>query len=88
MDGKASGIETKTRKGEDEEEDDDGEPMNESYDGDWMSVGAAFEEFMQRLWAYTRKDRDNRIDAFKDCSNTCERAVKAFYDNAVYDGAD
>jgi hypothetical protein len=62
--------------------------IKESYDDVWNSVGAAFDEFRQRLWRHTRKDRDNRIDAFQTCMKKCEEAYKEYYDTVVYDGED
>lgn len=57
--------------------------MDESYDEGWASVGAAFNEFTQRLWSYTRKDRDNRIDAFQKCTKTCEQAMRDYFNEVV-----
>ena len=57
--------------------------MKESYDDEWASVGAAFEEFTQRLWRYTRQDRDNRIDAFQACTKTMEQAMRDYYNEVV-----
>ena len=57
--------------------------VKESYDDGWRSVGAAFNEFTQRLWKYTRQDRDNRMEAFQDCTKACEKAMKDYYDTIV-----
>lgn len=60
--------------------------VNESYDDDWTSVWAAFGEFVQRLWRYTRKDRDSRMAAYKDCIKACEKATKDYHDTVVPSG--
>lgn len=57
--------------------------VKESYDDGWRSVGAAFDEWVQRLWKYTRQDRDNRMEAFQDCTKACEKAMKDYYDTIV-----
>ena len=62
--------------------------VKESYDDGWRSVGAAFDEWVQRLWKYTRQDRDNRMGAFQDCTKACEKAMKDYYDTIVHDGED
>ena len=59
--------------------------MKESYDDEWASVGAAFGVFTQRLWRYTRQDRDNRIDAFQACTKTMEQAMRDYYNKVVAD---
>ena len=59
--------------------------MNESYDDEWSSVGAAFEEFRQRLWKYTRQDRENRMEFYQDCMKKCEEAFKTYHDVCVAD---
>lgn len=75
----------------DDEEEDEGDEENEddvvaeSYDNEWTEVGAAFDEFRQRLWRYTRKDRDNRMEFFQDCMKKCEEALKTYYDVIVAD---
>ena len=79
---------------EDEEEEGEGEgegegePMNESNDEDWSLVGDGYDEFVQRLWEYTRKDMKNRRDAFSRCTNAMEKALREYYNEVVYDGAD
>lgn len=57
--------------------------VKESYDDGWASVGAAFDEWVQRLWKYTRQDRDNRMEAFQHCTKACEKAMKDYYDMIV-----
>jgi hypothetical protein len=59
------------------------ESVNESYDDEWAEVGAAFDEFRQRLWRYTRKDRENRMEFFQDCMQKCEDALKEYHDVCV-----
>ena len=59
------------------------ESVNESYDDEWTSVGAAFDEFRGRLWKYTRKDRENRMEFFMDCMKKCEEAFKEYHDACV-----
>lgn len=71
--------------GEEEGED---EPMNESSDKGWSLVGDYYVEFVQRLWEYTRKDMKNRRDAFSRCTNAMEKALREYYNEVVYDGAD
>ena len=61
------------------------ESVNESYDDEWAEVGAAFDEFRQRLWKYTRKDRENRMEFFQDCMKKCEEAFKEYADMCVFD---
>ena len=73
---------------EEEEEEDEGEPMNESYDDKWQTVTAGYDEFVQRLWGYTRKDMKNRRDAFSRCTNAMEKALREYYNEVVYDGKD
>ena len=51
---------------------DESRRIDESYDDAWTEVGAAFDEFRQRLWRYTRKDRENRMEFFQDCMKKCE----------------
>ena len=46
----------------------------------WTEVGAAFDEFRQRLWKFTRKDMNSRRDAFSLCMNKCEEALKEYRD--------
>lgn len=64
---------------------DESRRIDESYDDAWTSVGAAFDEFRQRLWRYTRKDRENRMEFFQDCMKKCEEALKTYYDVIVAD---
>ena len=59
---------------------DESRRIDESYDDAWTSVGAAFDEFRQRLWRYTRKDMNSRRDAFSLCMNKCEEALKDYRD--------
>ena len=61
----------------------DDELVNESHDDEWAEVGAAFDEFRQRLWEYTRQDRVNRMEFFQDCMKRCEEALKEYYDICV-----
>lgn len=69
---------------EDPEEDED-DVVTESYDDEWGEVGAAFDEFRQRLWKYTRKDRESRMEFFQDCMKKCEEAFKEYHDACVED---
>ena len=62
--------------------------MNESYDDKWQTVTAGYDEFVQRLWGYTRKDMKNRRDAFSRCTNSMEKALREYYNEVVYDGED
>ena len=57
--------------------------VTESYDDEWNSVGAAFDEFRQRLWKYTRKDRENRMEFYQDCMKKCEEGYKLYHDACV-----
>jgi hypothetical protein len=66
---------------EDETEEDD--VVTESYNDEWAEVGAAFDEFRQRLWKYTRKDRESRMEFFQDCMRKCEAAFKEYHDACV-----
>ena len=59
------------------------ESVNESYNDEWTEVGAAFDEFRQRLWKYTRRDRENRMKFFQDCMQKCEDALKEYHDICV-----
>lgn len=63
----------------------DDELVNESYNDEWAEVGAAFDEFRQRLWKYTRQDRENRMEFFQDCMNKCEDAFREYHDACVAD---
>lgn len=62
--------------------------INESYDDKWQTVTAGYDEFVQRLWGYTRKDMKNRRDAFSRCTNSMEKALREYYNEVVYDGED
>jgi len=65
--------------------------MDEHSDNDylrWHDVTNAFDEFRQKLWEYTRHDRKGRKDAFSRCMNSMERAMREFYNDAVYEGDD
>ena len=62
---------------------DESRRIDESYDDAWTEVGAAFDEFRQRLWRYTRKDMNSRRDAFSLCMNKCEEALRNYYNVCV-----
>ena len=65
--------------------------MNEHSDADylrWHEVTNAFEEFRQKLWDYTRRGIKGRRDAFSRCTNAMEKALRGFYEDAVYEGDD
>ena len=68
---------------EDEDDADKEDVVTESYNDDWISVGVAFDEFRARLWRYTRKDRENRMEFFQDCMKKCEEGYKLYYDACV-----
>ena len=67
----------------DQDEEDEEDVVTESYNDDWISVGVAFDEFRARLWRYTRKDRENRMEFFQDCMKKCEEGDKLYYDACV-----
>ena len=77
-----AGYQSINDRDEDDEEDEDS-IMTESYDDEWAKVGAAFDEFRQRLWKYTRQDRENRMEFFQDCMKKCEEGYKLYYDACV-----
>lgn len=62
--------------------------MDESYDDKWRTVTDGYDEFVQRLWGFTRKDMKNRRDAFSRCTNAMEKALREYYNEVVYDGED
>ena len=64
---------------------DESRRIDESYDSKWSEVGAAFDEFRQRLWEFTRKDMNSRRDEFSLCMNKCEEALKEYADMCVFD---
>lgn len=68
---------------EEEPEEDEDDVVTESYDDEWAAVGAAFDEFRQRLWRYTRKDRENRMEFYQDCMKKCEEGYKLYHDACV-----
>lgn len=68
---------------EEEPEEDEDDVITESYNDEWAAVGAAFDEFRQRLWKYTRKDRENRMEFFQDCMKKCEEGYKLYHDACV-----
>ena len=75
----------------DDEEEDEGEPMNESSGEDdlnWHELTDEFEELEQHLWSFTKQDIKGRRDAFSRCTNAMEKAMREFYNEVVYDGAD
>lgn len=57
--------------------------VKESYDDEWIEAEVAFDEFRQRLWRYTCKDRENRMEFFQDCMKKCEDAFKEYHDTIV-----
>lgn len=62
--------------------------MNESLDENWHVVTKAFDGFNQKLWDYTKQKHDERMDAFMACSRKCEKALRDYYNEVVYDGED
>lgn len=64
---------------------DESRRIDESYDDEWAEVGDAFDEFIQRLWRYTIKDRKNRMEFFQDCTKKCEEALRTYYTVLVAD---
>ena len=70
---------------EDLDDENEDELVNESYDDERAEVGAAFDEFRGRLWKYTRKDRESRMEFFQDCMKKCEEAFKEYADMCVFD---
>ena len=63
---------------EDEDETEEEDVVTESYNEDWVSVGVAFDEFRARLWRYTRKDRENRMEFFQNCMKKCDEAYEEY----------
>ena len=82
-----SGYQSTFNQGEEDEEEEEtvDDLTNESYDDRWMEVGAGFDEFRQRLWNHARKDVKNRKDAFSQCMNKCEEALKEYQDTVMTD---
>jgi len=72
---------------EDAEEDEDGEPMDESYDYDKddgrKKVMAALEEFRQVLWDDTKVDdkdeHDLRRSLFQDVDDKISQAIQKYF---------
>lgn len=63
---------------EDEDETEEEDVVTESYNDEWVSVGVAFDEFRARLWRYTRKDRENRMEFFQNCMKKCDEAYEEY----------
>ena len=70
---------------EEEPEEDEDDVVTESYDDEWIEVEVAFDEFRQRLWRYTCKDRENRMEFYQDCMKKCEEGYKLYHDACVED---
>ena len=68
---------------EEEPEEDEDDVVTESYDDEWIEVEVAFDEFRQRLWRYTCKDRENRMEFYQDCMKKCEEGYKLYHDACV-----